>query len=63
MLNNISEKDLRKTHKIRVINFPGVIREKITDQVDDVIKAKPDDLIIHVGTIMILQTMLIIWTM
>ena len=31
MLNNISEKDFRKTHKVRVISFHGGTREKITD--------------------------------
>ena len=31
MLNNISEKDFRKTHKVRVINFKRGTREKITD--------------------------------
>ena len=28
MLNNISEKGLSKTHKVRVINFPGGTSEK-----------------------------------
>ena len=50
MLNNISEKGLSKTHKVRVINFVGGTSEKITDQLDDLIKGKPDDLIVHVGT-------------
>ena len=50
MLNNISEKGLSKTHKVRVINFPRGTSEKISDQVDDLIKGKPDDLIVHVGT-------------
>ena len=50
MLNNISEKGLSKTHKVRVINFLGGTSEKITDQLDDLIKGKPDDLIVHVGT-------------
>ena len=50
MLTNISEKGLRKIHKVRVINFPGGTSEKITDQLDDLIKGKPDDLIAHVET-------------
>ena len=50
MLNNISENGLSKTHKARVINFPWGTREKITVQLDDLIKGKPDDLIVHVGT-------------
>ena len=50
MLNNISEKDLSKTHKVRMINFPGGTSEKLKDQLDDLIKGKPYDLIVHVGT-------------
>ena len=38
MLNNLSEKGLSKTHKVRVINFPGGTSEKITDQLGDLIK-------------------------
>ena len=37
MLNNISEKELSKTHKVRVINFPGGTSEKITDQPNELI--------------------------
>ena len=50
MLNNISEKGLSKTHKVKVINLPGGTSEKITDQLDDLIKRKPDDLIVHART-------------
>ena len=50
MLNSISEKRLSKTHKVRVINFPGGTSEKMTDHLDDLIKGKPDNLITHVGT-------------
>ena len=46
ILNIKSEKGHSKTHKIRVINFPGGTR----DQLDDVIKEPPDDLIVHVRT-------------
>ena len=49
MLNNVSEKGFCKTHKVRVINFPGDTSEKITDQLDDLLKGKPDDLIVHAG--------------
>ena len=51
MLNNISEKGLSKTHKVTVINFPGGTSEKITDQLDDVIKGKPGDLIVGTNDI------------
>ena len=44
-----SEKGLSKTHKVRVINFSGGTSAKITDQLDDLIKGKPDDLVVHVG--------------
>ena len=37
-------------HKVKVINFPGGTSEKITDQLDDLIKGKPVDLIANVGT-------------
>ena len=50
MLNNLSEKGLSKTHKVRVINFPGGTSEKITDQLGDLIKGNPDALVVHVGT-------------
>ena len=33
-----------------MINFPGVTTEKITDELDDLIEGKPDDLIVRVGT-------------
>ena len=58
MLNNIPEGGLSKTHKVRVVNFPGVTSEKITDRLDDLIKRKPDDLL-STSELLILQTMLI----
>ena len=33
-----------------MINFHGGTTEKITNQLDDRIKGKPEDLIVHVGT-------------
>ena len=33
-----------------MISFPGGTNENITDQLHDLIKGKPDDLIVHVGT-------------
>ena len=50
MLNNISEKSLSETHKVSEINFTWDTTEKITDQLDDIIKGKPDNLIVHVGS-------------
>ena len=43
-----------------MINFPVVTRQKITEQLDVLIKAQADDFIFRVGTMMILPTMLII---
>ena len=50
VLNNISVKSLGKICKVKVINFLAGASEKITDQLDDLIKGKPDELIVHVGT-------------
>ena len=50
MLNSISETGFSKAYKVRVINFPGGTSVKITDQLDYLIKGKPDDLIVHVRT-------------
>ena len=33
-----------------MINFPGGTSEKITDELDDLIEGKPDNLTVHVGT-------------
>ena len=37
-------------HKVKIVNFPGGISEKILEKSDDIIKKKPEDLIVHVGT-------------
>ena len=50
MLYSISEKGLSKTHKVRVFNFPGGTSEKITVHLHDLIKGKPDNLTVHIGT-------------
>ena len=50
MVNGISEKGLSVNHKIKIINFPGGTSEKILEKLDVIIKEKPDDLIVHVGT-------------
>ena len=54
MVNDISEKGLSVNHKVKV-NFPGGTSEngtseKILGKLDIIIKEKPDDLIVHVGT-------------
>ena len=34
----------------KTVNFPGGTSEKILEKLDDIIKEKLDDLIVHVGT-------------
>ena len=50
MLNGISEKYLSRTHKVNVTNFPGGATDEIVEKLDNIIKDKPDDLVIHIGT-------------
>ena len=50
MINDISEKGVGVNHKVKVINFPGGTSETILEKLDDLIKEKPDDLIVHAGT-------------
>ena len=50
MVNGISEKGLSVNHKVKIVNFPGGTNEKILEKLDDIIKEKPDDLIVHVET-------------
>ena len=49
MVNCISEKGLSFNHKVKILDFPGGTSEKILEKLDDLIKEKPDDLIIHVA--------------
>ena len=48
MLNGISEKGLCKSHKVIVENFPGGTSNTIVENLDQLLKENPDDLIIHV---------------
>ena len=50
MVNGISEKGLSVNHKVKIVNFPSGTHEKILEKLDEIIKEKPDDLIVHVGT-------------
>ena len=45
MVNGISEKGLSVNCKVKIINFPGSISEKILVKLDDIIKEKPEDLL------------------
>ena len=50
MVNDISEKGLSVNHKVNIVNFPGGTSKKILEKLDAIIKEKPDDLIVNVGT-------------
>ena len=47
MINGISEKGVSVNHKEKIVNFPGATTEKILKKLDDIIKEKPDNLIVH----------------
>ena len=44
------KKVLRKKHNVSVASFSDGTGEKIIQNVDDLLKHKPDDIVIHVGT-------------
>ena len=50
MVNGISEKRLSFNRKVKIVNSPGGTSEKILEKLDVIIKEKPDNLIVHVGT-------------
>ena len=50
IVNGISEKGLRVNHNLTIVDFPGSTNEKILEKLDGIIKEKPDNLIVHVGT-------------
>ena len=50
MINDISEKGIKVNHKVNIVKFSGGSSEKILEILDDMIKEKPEDLIVHVGT-------------
>ena len=50
MVNGISEKRLSVKHKVKIVRFPGDTSEKILEKLDDIIKEKPGDLIVHAET-------------
>ena len=50
VVNGICEKGLSVNYKVKILNFLGGISEKILDKLDVIIKEKPDDLVVHVGT-------------
>ena len=50
MVNDVSEKRLSVKHKVKIVRFPGDTSEKILEKLDDIIKEKPGDLIVHAET-------------
>ena len=48
MMNNIN--GLSKSNAVLVKNFPGATSEKILEEMDGIIKQKPDSIIVHAGT-------------
>ena len=50
MVNGISGKGLSVNYKVKIVNFPGSTNEMILEELDDIIKGKPEDLIFHAGT-------------
>ena len=50
MLNNINARGLSKSKKVDVLNFPRATSSDIVNETDEVLKGKPESLIIHIGT-------------
>ena len=54
LLNGLHEKGLSRNHRVNnyfpINNFPGGTSETILENIDEIIKNKPDCLIIHAGT-------------
>ena len=50
MLNRIHEKGMSKNYRTKVNNFPGGTSVTILENIDQLVKNKPDCLIVHAGT-------------
>ena len=50
MLNEIHEKGMSKNHRVKVNNFPGGTNAMIQENIDQLVKSKPDCLIVYPGT-------------
>ena len=50
MLNGVNGKGLSKSQKVKVKNFPGATSEDIFDKIGDLLRVKPDCLLVHVTT-------------
>ena len=49
MQNGIHEKGMSKNNKVKVNNFPGSTSATILENIDQLLKSKPDCLIVHAG--------------
>ena len=50
MLNIINARGLSKSKKVDILNFPGATSSDIVNEIDEVLKGKPESLIIQIGT-------------
>ena len=50
MLNGVNEKGLSKSHNVKVKNYPGATSDDILDKIDNLLKVKPDCLLVNVET-------------
>ena len=50
ILNRIHEKCMSKNYRVNVNNFPGGNSATILENIDQLVKSKPDSLIVHAGT-------------
>ena len=50
MLNGINEKGMSKNYSVKVNNFPGGTSATILENIDQLVKTKPDCLVVHAGT-------------
>ena len=50
MLNGIHEKGMSKNYRVKVNNFPRGTSATILENIDQLVKSKPDCLIVHAGT-------------
>ena len=50
MLNGIHEKGVLKNYRVKVNNFMGGTSATILENIDQLVKSKPDCLIAHTGT-------------
>ena len=49
-MNNIHERGLSKQYTVKVKHFPGATRETLLEKMENLLKSKPDVLILHAGT-------------